>query len=707
MKKILISILLTFSIDGYSQDEKEKDTVVQTLITDLSEIIITQKKNIYIQKSDRMIFNVENSIVSEGGTALDVLARAPGVVVLQDGALSIRGQQGVAVMIDGKLTQLSQKELANYLKSTASANIKLIEVITNPSSKYDATGKAGMINIILKKSKSSGLKGTVFTNYGRGRKDRTNSGLNLSYNKDKFGVFGNYSYTFRGEEERKEFDQIQYKYSSRQDILTTNHQNSLTNEPLSTNNFKVGTNYQITPKTNLEIYVDAKIGRYENRANGQNSLLNEFNQNQFDASTYNDSKETWNDYTYAFSGVHKFNTEGKNMSFDVEYETSSFRSNQFQSVQNLNPTSSIATNGRRGYIPSELKVLTAKVDFTNPFKEKQNIEWGFKTSIKNNDNPSVYEYYENNQWIIDPNSTNHFEYKEHIYAGYVNYKYQLEKFNVQGGIRTEYTVINIIQKTLNQNHKNDYLNWFPSLSMKYELNDKHSFHTSYSKRINRPSQYDLNPFRFYNDSFNYSQGNPNLVPEIAHAAEIGYSWKSVLMASLYFTQTKDVFTEVYVYNPSDNTTVSSQINIAESYNYGLNITNTTEIYKWWSLNTLLNIFENKFRGNIVNSNSIDPMVTYNLNAQNTFTISENWKAEANAQYQSKSNLGIYEREGFFDFSVGVSKQILDKKGSIKFNFTDVFKTNNFHINSVISQTSFERKYNLDSRVATIAFTYRI
>ena len=699
--------MLAFSVYGFSQTEKEKDSIVETSINVLDEIVITKKKVLYTQKSDRLVFNVENSIVSEGGTALDVLSRAPGVVVSQDGELSIRGQQGVGVMINGKLTQLSQKELANYLKSTTSSNIKQIEVITNPSSKYDATGKAGIINIVLKKPNAGGLKGTVFTNYARGRKNRTNSGVNLNYNKEKFGVYGNYSYTFRGEEERKEFDQNQYTDNSRQTILTKNHQTSITHEPLTSNNFKIGTTYEVSPKTNLEVYVDAKLGRYENIANGRNTLLNAMDQVQFDAMTYNDSKEKWNDYTYAFSGVHKFNTEGKNMSFDFEYETSKFRSNQFQSAKNIDPNNTNVTNDRRGFIPSQLRVFTGKIDFTNPLKEKQSVEWGFKASVKNNDNPSVYEYNQNNQWIVDLNSTNHFEYKEQIYAAYANYKYQLEKFNIQAGLRTEYTAINILQKTLNEEHKDDYLKWFPSVAMKYELSTNNSLHASYSKRINRPSQFDLNPFRFYDDSFNYSQGNPNLVPEITHSAEIGYAWKSAFMASLYFSKTKDVFTEVYDYNPATNTTVTSQINVNKSYNYGANITNTTEIYKWWSVNTLFNIFENKFTGNVVNTDKIDPIVTLNLSVQNSFTISESWKAEANAQYQSKSNLGIYERDAFFDFSIGISKQVLAKKGNIKLNVTDIFNTNNFHINSVIAQTSINKRYDLDNRIATIAFTYRI
>ena len=163
--------------------------------------------------------------------------------------------------------------------------------------------------------------------------------MNLSYNQDKFGVYGNYSYTFRGEEERKEFDQIQYTDATRQEISTTNHQYSITDEPLTSNNFKIGTTYEVSPKTNLEVYVDAKLGRYENIANGKNTLVNATQQVQFNASTYNDSKEKWNDYTYAFSGVHKFNTEGKNMAFDFEYETSKFRSNQFQSAKNIDPSS--------------------------------------------------------------------------------------------------------------------------------------------------------------------------------------------------------------------------------------------------------------------------------------------------------------------------------------------------------------------------------
>ena len=699
--------MMAFSVSGYSQTEKETDSVVETSINVLDEIVITKKKVLYTQKSDKMVFNVENSIVSEGGTALDVLSRAPGVVVSQDGELSIRGQQGVGVMINGKLTQLSQKELANYLKSTTSSNIKQIEVITNPSSKYDATGKAGIINIILKKPNSDGLKGTAFANYGRGRKNRTNSGLNLSYNKDKFGVFGNYSYTFRGEEERKEFNQIQYTDITRREIATKNHQNSITDEPLTSNNFKIGTTYEVSPKTNLEVYIDAKIGRYENIAEGRNTLVNGLDQLLFDASTYNDSKEKWNDYTYSFSGIHKFNTEGKNMSFDFEYETSKFRSNQFQSAQNIDPSNAEAINDRRGFIPSQLKVFTGKVDFVNPLKEKQSIEWGFKTSLKNNDNPSVYEYYDNNEWLIDPNSTNHFEYKEQIYAGYANYKYQLEKLSIQGGIRTEYTAINIAQKTLKEEHKSDYLKWFPSISMKYELTTDHAMHASYSKRINRPSQFDLNPFRFYDDSFNYSQGNPNLIPEITHTAEVGYAWKSNFMASLYFSQTKDVFTEIYVYNPENNTTVTSQINVDKSYNYGLNITNTAEFNKWWSLNTLFNVFENKFMGNILNSTTIDPIATLNLSLQNSFTITDSWKGEINGQYQSKSNLGIYERDAFFDLSIGISKQILASKGNIKLNVTDVFNTNNFNINSVTGQTSINKRYDLDNRIATIAFTYRI
>lgn len=707
MKKTFTSLLFTFTIYSYSQTEAITDSIIDKEITILEEVVITQKKTLYTHKSDKTIFNVEKSTVSENGNAIDALSRAPGVTVSQDGELSIRGQQGVGVMINGKLTQLSEKELANYLKSTASSNIKHIEVITNPSSKYDATGKAGIINIVLKKSKSEGLKGTLFTNYGRGRKNRLNSGFNLNYNKNKIGFLGSYSYSFRGEEERKKFIQTQYSSADKHEISSKNYQTSTTNEPLTSNNFKVGTQYEISAKTNLEITIDAKIGRYQNMANGTNSLFNGFGQLQLDALTFNDSKEHWNDYTYAISGLHKFDSNGKNMSFDLEYESSRFKSEQFQSSEDINSPDMHIDNDRRGYIPSKLRVFTGKLDFTNPFDEKQTLEWGAKTSIKTNDNPSVYEFYQNNQWVVDPNSTNHFQYNEQIYAAYTNYKYHLNNIIIQGGIRTEYTNLKIIQKTLNSKHSNSYLKWFPSFSMKYEINNEHSIHTSYSKRINRPSQFDLNPFRFYDDLYNYSQGNPNLVPEITHLSEIGYNMKNTFITSLYFSKTNNLFTEIYSYTPADNTTVTTQINMDESYSYGFNLINSSEVYNWWALNILLNIFETRYTGNSFIANNVDPKVTLNISMQNSFSITQKLKAEINAQFQSKSNVGIYVRDDFFDLSMGISQQIFSDKGSIKLSATDIFNTYKYNITSNVGLTDINKKYNLDSRVVTIGFTYNI
>lgn len=179
------------------------------------------------------------------------------------------------------------------------------------------------------------------------------------------------------------------------------------------------------------------------------------------------------------------------------------------------------------------------------------------------------------------------------------------------------------------------------------------------------------------------------------------------MTSLYFNRTKDVFTEIYTYNPANNTTVTSQINLSKSYNYGINITNTSDVNKWWSVNTLFNVFENRLEGNIDGTNPIIPIVTFNLNTQNSFTISDNWKAEANAQYQSKSNEGVYKREQFFDFSIGISKQILANKGNIKLGVTDIFNTHKYNINAATEQTGINKRYNLDSRIATLAITYRI
>ncbi|EHQ44359.1 outer membrane beta-barrel family protein [Myroides odoratus] len=703
MNRIYIVMLSCCSLSMLAQTEAQLDSLYQTIPTDLGEVFIRVNKPVFQQKADKMIFNVENSTLSEGSTILEVLGRAPGVVVSQEGELSLRGKKGVSVMINGKLSSLSSKELANLLRSTNSSAVKNIEIIANPSAKYDATGNAGIINIVLKKSVLEGLNGSVYTSVGRGRKNRMNTGMNINYNYKGWSVFADYSYTFRGEEERKTFDQDFFDASS---LLTRQTvQYYKTSEPLTSNNFKWGTDYQFNAKTSIGILFDAKIGRYENKSKGISDVYAPVSTLYSSIATGNYNDEHWYDYTYSVHGAHQFTEEGTRLDFDIEYEQSKFRSLQTQLQETL-VASADAYPNRRGKIPSTLRVFNGKLDFTIPLWDNHTLETGWKSTVKTNDNPSVYEIEENNQWAIDPITTNHYDYKEQIHALYANYKATWDHWQIQVGLRNEYTDRTINQKTTAEHHQMDYNKLFPSASIKYETNQAHSYYASYSKRINRPSHFDLNPFRFYNDPFNYWQGNVNVRPEITHATEVGYSWSKYLIASIYFSQTNDVMTQVYSYEQDQTIMVKTLENLSKSYHYGATVTATANPTDFWTLSSMFNLFNNQYKGTYQETTIDSKQVAFTLNAQNSFTFSKGIKAEINAQYFSKSNIGLYKRDAYFDLTIGASKSIFKDKGSIKLALTDVLKTNNFTIIGDNFDSKVKQKYDLDSRIATLSFNYK-
>lgn len=687
----------------FAQTEAQLDSLYQTLPTDLGEVFIRVNKPVFQQKADKMVFNVENSTLSEGSTILEVLGRAPGVIVSQEGELSLRGKKGVSVMINGKLSSLSSKELANLLRSTNSSAVKNIEIIANPSAKYDATGNAGIINIVLKKSVLEGLNGSVYTSVGRGRKNRMNTGININYNHKGWSVFADYSYTFRGEEERKTFDQDFFDASSLLTRQTVQHYK--TSEPLTSNNFKWGTDYQFNAKTSIGILFDAKIGRYENKSKGISDVYAPVSTLYSSIATDNYNDEHWYDYTYSVHGTHQFTEEGTRLDFDIEYEQSKFRSLQTQLQETLVATADAYPN-RRGKIPSTLRVFNGKLDFTIPLWDNHTLETGWKSTVKTNDNPSVYEIEENNQWAIDPITTNHYDYKEQIHALYANYKATWDHWQIQVGLRNEYTDRTINQKTTAEHHQMDYNKLFPSASIKYETDQAHSYYASYSKRINRPSHFDLNPFRFYNDPFNYWQGNVNVRPEITHATEVGYSWSKYLIASIYFSQTNDVMTQVYSYEQNQTIMVKTLENLSKSYHYGATITATANPTDFWTLSSMFNLFNNQYKGTYQETTIDSKQVAFTLNAQNSFTFSKGIKAEINAQYFSKSNIGLYKRDAYFDLTIGASKSVFKDKGSIKLALTDVLKTNNFTIIGDNFDSKVKQKYDLDSRIATLSFNYK-
>ncbi len=677
--------------------------------TVLNAIVVTAQRPLIEQRIDRMVINIENSILAEGSTALELLGKAPGVSVDDEGSISLKGRPGTLVLLNGKLTYLSGKELANLLKGTSSTSISKIEVMSNPSSKYDAAGNGGIINIVMKKNTAIGLNGSVTVNGGSGRNARYGGGTSLNYRSNKVNVYGNYNYAYRGETEYLDFIRNFYNdnnTSGRAD--RTSFQNTKTNEPLYTHNFRAGADYFLNDKNTLGFLINGNTGKYTHDSHTANLLLDNNNNTTIsDAISHNYDKQSWENLSYNLNYVHKFAKEGRGITADVDYSTNAFTSRlnldtKYKGVLN---TYDGPASFRRGYVPSVTDVYVAKVDYTETIGVSTKIETGLKTSLVNSDNNLRYDTLKNSQWINDAGSSNHFRYKEQIHAGYLSINKEFGKFSLQAGLRGEFTQSNGHQITSDSLVKRSYFQLFPTFFATKPFGENHKFQLAYSKRIERPSYDDLNPFRVFRDPFLFYQGNPFLKPELTDALQLSHVYKQKYISAISYNYTKDVMNWVPGQIDSINTTFSKPVNLKSFVNYGISFTATTDFAVWWTATHFANVFHNQYKGEHQGGNFDNKMTSFNLNSQNTFKLGRSYSAELSAFYDGKSVYGVSAQKSYYGVSAGFQKTVLNKMGTIKLMVNDIFQTVQLKRSTQYENIDMHTNIGLDSRRAILSFSY--
>ncbi len=674
----------------------------------LNEVVVeaTTKKPLIQLQSDRIVMNVENSVLSEGNTALELLEKAPGVMVDNDGNISLRGKQGVTIMINDKKTYLSQQQLTNLLKGTSSSSISAVEVITNPSAKYDAAGNAGVINIKLKKNTRYGFNGSVNANYGRGRKNRFGSGLNLNYKTGKYNFYGSYDQYYRGESETFTFERNFYTDASRQTLDKISNQYSVTDEPLKTNNFKAGLEYDLSEHTFVGFKVSGDIGSYTNNSMSENKVRSADTSLLSDALTNNHNHSKWNSMSYNGSFLHKFNSDKQEISADVDYTHSRFRDNALLATQfNPTPVQQAFESTRRGMTPSSTSIFVAKADYVYRVREKLSFEAGWKSSFVKSDNDVRYDTISGGNWAIDQGTTNHFIYKEQIHAGYINYKQSFGFIDVQAGLRAEHTYAEGNQVTMQATVKRNYTQLFPSLFLKKNIGEAHTVQLSYSRRIDRPDYYDLNPFRFFRDPFIFYEGNPYLQPELTHSVEGGYSFRSKHMISFFYSTTSDVIVDAITQIDNTNTTILRSENLSTRKNYGLSLTSSVKLTRWWDSSSFLNLYRNEFSGEQNETNVATGIWSYTINSQHSLKLKKGLSSEFSFQYNSRSIYSTFERKDFFVVSAGIQKKLFSDKAIVKLAVNDIFKSRRFYRTMQFNNINMKENINLDSRILNVSFTY--
>jgi iron complex outermembrane recepter protein len=671
-------------------------------------VVVTAKKPLIEQRIDRTIVNVDASPTNVGSSVLEVLEKAPGVSVDKDGNISLKGKDGVTVLIDGRPTYLSSLDLANMLKSLNVNQIDQLEIMTNPPAKYDAAGNAGIINIKTKKNKQVGYNGSLTLGYGQGVFPKLNEALVFNYRKGKFNFFTNLSYNYyKGFQELD----IQRKFMDKnsKELKSYFDQQARMNNENNNYSGKFGIDFSPSKFTTIGVVVTGMTspGTHENRNLNMIYDANYILVEKTNAYTIQDN--SWKNYSGNINFRQQLDTTGKELTADFDYVDYTIRNNQMMNNFYYKPNGETSRKGDTlyGYLPQDISIISGKADYLQPLRKGGRFEAGIKSSFVKTDNNAIYDTLHNGVIMRDSNRSNYFIYEENINAAYVNLSGALSsKWNAQLGLRVENTQSNGKQMTTGQNFTRNYTQLFPTAYLQYKASDKSSYVLNYGRRIRRPNYQSLNPFIEYLDRYTYQQGNPDLKPQFSHNIELSHTYKSFLTTTLNYTQTNDIIQQVIQQNELTNETYVKQSNIAKQRQIGLAVSAAFPVTKWWKMNVYVNGFINKFQGIVNNENISIDAPTLALNGTQSFTVSKTLSAEISGWYRTGAIEGVMKTDPMGMVSIGFSQQVMKGKGTFRLNLRDVFYTQQFSAHSKYGSVDAAFQNKRDSRVLNLGFTYR-
>ena len=679
---------------------------------EVKEVTVTGRKPFIQKLTDRLVVNVENSIVSAGSSAMDVLERAPGVSIDQNDAIGLRGRQGVIIMIDGKPTPLTGADLANYLRGLPSSAIERIDIITNPSARYDASGNSGIIDIRMKKDQRLGFNGTATAGYGQGIYPKANAGTTFNFRDKKLNLFGNYNYSYRMGLNHLILDRNFYTNGA---YVGGDLKDNYTKIPSNFHAIRAGADFFPDKKNIIGFVLTKNISDFAPRTLNNSTVIDAQHQSAstFQTQATNDGDN--NNLVVNLNFKHSFAAPGQELTADLDYGeyhsgSVSTTSTQYYKLNGSSQQPSYILNGDQ---TGNLKLKTGKVDYVNPLKNGAKFETGFKTSYVSSDNDAKFFDMSSGTPVDDVNKTNRFFYEETNNAGYLNFSKEFKKFNLQLGLRGEHTHVKTHQVKGNTFFDSSYFQLFPSAFFNYKIKEDQTLGVSVSRRIDRPGYSQLNPFLFLIDVTTYSTGSPGLLPQFTWSYELNYTVKSInfTLGYSHTTNSQNIaiarFKDVFPNIPSaDNVTVQIPINLKSSDYYGLTMSAPLRVNKHWNMIHNANIYYNKFNGQLGGTtlNNGKPAFDYRLN--NTFTLDKGWVLELNGNLTTGGQYGFMVLDPQWGIAAGVQKSVLKNKGTIRFNVTDIFWTN--LPKAVITYTNYVEKWHAyrETRVANLVFTYR-
>ncbi len=673
----------------------------------LGTVTVTARRPLIEQKIDRMVVNVEAAVTNVGATALEVLEKSPGVTVDKDGNISLKGKQNVQVFIDGKPAYLSGQELVNLLSNMNANQLDQIEIMTNPPARYDAAGNSGIINLKTKKNKQKGFNGSLTAGYSQGKYWRTNESLNLNYRNGKVNMFMNYSYNNNNGFQKLSIHRTYLSADKTVDAIFD--QEAFMPRSSQNNNLKVGIDFFMTPKTTLGFLASGFINTWNERNYNTAYLKNGSGVVDSIVESTNHTKGRWKNGSLNLNFRHQFDSTGRELTADLDYSNyNANRDQQFVNTSFYNDWTLKNENRLYSNLPNSIDIYSAKVDYSHPLKSGWKVESGLKSSYVSTDNTAEFFNLGNAGWEADYDKTNQFIYKENVNAAYLNLSREFKKWGVQAGLRFENTnykghQLGNIQKPDSLFEKS-YNSLFPTVYVSYKANENNQFAINLGRRIDRPAYQDLNPFMYFLDNYTYESGNPFIRPEYTWNSELSHTYKGFLTTTLNYSRTSDLITETF--EQAEYATVIREGNIGVRHNAGLSISAQVKPAKWWNASLYGNYnyssFEGVLYGEKINISASN--VVFNVN--NQFKFNKGWGAELSGWYRTRGIDGQIEIKALGAMNAGITKQVLKGKGTVRLTVRDIFLTQfpQGSINFQRTRAKFENSR--DTRVASIAFTWR-
>ncbi|MDH5475171.1 MAG: TonB-dependent receptor [Cyclobacteriaceae bacterium] len=679
---------------------------LSTAIKKLDEVQISASRPMIEIQPDKTVFNVSSSPNASGSDGMELLRKSPGVIIDNNDNIILQGKSGVRIYIDGKPSQLSGEDLTAMLRGMQSDQIESIELITNPSAKYEAEGNAGIINIVLKRDKNLGTNATFTAGYNIGVKERKNGSVNINHKEKKVSLYGSFNYSDLAGWNHQEIDREQGEgfFHQKGDRVWT----------YDGFGYRGGTDFYINKKHTIGVVINGNMsdGTWDSDSRTQmgdltsgtiNTILEANNER---ARSTNSANANLN---YQYKG-----SKGASLNVDFDYGYYFNTAYMYQPNEYLSPSSDELIFGEyfENNQTTQIDIKTAKLDYEVPL-EKGKISAGAKYS--NIITGNSFDQFDLNGAIptIDINRTSDFTYTEQVTAVYATYFTKLgEKTSLNAGVRMESTLSKgDLDSYLPINDglvERSYTDLFPSGGITYNMNKDNQFGVNYSRRIDRPNYQDLNPFEFQLDQLTYEKGNPFIRPQYTHNIQATHTFKSTINTKLSYSVTNDFFAKV-IEKVNDSTTLLQNQNLATSKNYGLNISAPYNITKWWSTYTSVNLNKVFYESELSLNNQLNINVTtFNVYIQNNFMLPKGFKFELSGWYNSPSVWGgTFIIDELYSINMGIKKSLFDKKANLTVGLNDILFSQKWSGSSNYNNVDLNIRGMGDSRRFKVGFTYNI